>query len=162
MQGCEQKRQTHLELPWPEAPNLQEKWQEGLAGFPQPPEDAEANTYLGLLLPEREPLLLVQQPCHDQEAELASKLPAGEGARETEGMHSAGLVGVKVCGWAGKCRTHIERGAEPLCLGNFSFLLWFPAFMIYFRSHKKHARWESLKISKKKIINEKKGGDFRG
>lgn len=125
MQGCEQKRQTHLELPWPEAPNLQEKWQEGLAGFPQPPEDAEANTYLGLLLPEREPLLLVQQPCHDQEAELASKLPAGEGETGTEGMHSAGLVGVKVGGWAGKCRTHTEREQSPSVWGILAFSFGF-------------------------------------
>lgn len=67
------------------------------------------NTYLGFLLPEREPLLLVQQPRHDQEAELASKLPVGEGARETEGVHPARGVGVQVWRWAGKCRTHMER-----------------------------------------------------
>lgn len=127
MQGCEQKRQTHLEFPWPEAPNLQEKWQEGLAGIPQPPEDAEANTYLGLLLPEREPLLLFQQPCHDQEAELASKLPAEERARETEGVCPAGRVGVKVWGWAGKCRIHTERGAgkSPSVWGILAFSFGF-------------------------------------
>ena len=54
------------------------------------PADAEAETHLGLLLPERERLLLVQQPGNDHEAELASKLPVREGARETEGVYHPG------------------------------------------------------------------------
>lgn len=46
---------------------------------------AEAKTHLGLLLPERKRLLLVQHLGNDQEAELASKLPVREGVRRMKG-----------------------------------------------------------------------------
>lgn len=83
---------------WPEALNLWEKQGDGeqAAGescslahrVPKsqwtPP--TETQTHLCLLLPERESLLLVQQPGNDHEAELASKLPVRERWGETEGV----------------------------------------------------------------------------
>lgn len=73
------------------------------------PADAEVETHLGLLLPERERLLLVQQPGHDHEAELASKLPVREGAGEAEGVYHPGGGGFKSPGWVQGGAGHTPR-----------------------------------------------------
>lgn len=49
---------------------------QAVAFLPRP----EANTHLGLLLPERERLLLAQHSSNDHKAELASKPPGEEEA----------------------------------------------------------------------------------
>lgn len=104
-------------LSWPEAPNLLEKQHEqaGLRGSPLRTHGlpgprgccpAEAETHLGLLLPERECLLLVQHLGNDHEAELASKLPVKEGAR---GMRAGTLESQ----WAGSARGSRVRSQPP-------------------------------------------------
>lgn len=93
--GVSKKGKPTLDSPGLSLPTFRENGGRGWPGSPSPQRTLEANTYLGLLLPEREPLLLVQQPRHDQEAELASKLPVGEGARETEGCTLRGAWGFR-------------------------------------------------------------------
>lgn len=128
-------------LSWPEAPNIWGKpqVQAGLEDSPLPTRrlpgpngccPADAKTHLGLLLPERERLLLVQHPSNDHEAELASKLPVREGVRGTEGWDALREGGLEVHTGAG-CPLSGERWRAML-----SGPPWLTLLVIYFRSNK--------------------------